>query len=498
MGFQTEDLANASKHFASAVKDFLRPELFNRIDRIVPFIPLAPKIIEQIAARELEKLKQRNGIEFRNITLEYRENVTEYLAEKGYSARYGARPLKRTIERELLAPLSDKLNGYSADMALAAEVKLTKEAKLQISVQPKVDKQGRVIPALATNSSLSGLIKDFAELSYNTYNLEHSSELMDIQNEIFRLTKLEEKLKHISGWKKPQDLARLARLPELRKVFDACKQLSKKVFTQEDNLLLAFYGKHELNKSLVTVEFYTLSKEWEEILLSAYALKFSHPNYVTLAFYSETPKRLFEIANIYFELALEQGAKIEVFKLTVDKEKQKLDKATEVKKTSKKQPKEKPLSDENMEDYESKEESKDAPPLKRQLVDKPVQFFKTPQDGLFGIVLGIDARWSYLYYATESGSHTFLQSGSTEKCFIDSSEVKALEYLPPANVKRNMNTDIKKQSLRREWDFEGKVEDMVLKKSVIFYRYTMTQTALELIKERLIKVAKAIVLGQEE
>lgn len=501
MGFQTEDLANASKHFATAVKDFLRPELFNRIDRIVPFIPLTPKIIGQIAIRELEKLKQRNGIQFRNITLDYSENIAQYLAEKGYSARYGARPLKRAIERELLVPLSERLNSYSSDMALVAEVKLTKEATLQISVQPKLDKQGRTITALATNSSLLELIKSYTELSNNTYNLEHSSELMDIQNEIFRLNKLEEKLKHISGWKNPKDLVRLARLPELRKVFDNCKQLAKNVFTQEDNLLQAFYGKQDLNKDLATIELYRLSKEWEEILLSVYALKFSNPNYVTLAFYSENPKRLFETSAIYFKLALEQGAKIEVFTLTIDKEKQKLDKAAEVKKAPKKQTKEPSFTDEDQNDdnkNEAKEDNKEDLPLKRQLIDKPQQFFKSPQDGLFGIVLGINMTWGYLYYAAENGIHTFLQSDSTEKWFIDSSEVKALEYLPLADVKRNINTSIKKQALRREWNFEGKVEDMVLKKNVIFYRNTVPHTILELIKERLLKAAKAAILGQED
>ncbi|KAF0242562.1 MAG: chaperone activity ATPase ATP-binding subunit, partial [bacterium] len=511
MGFQTGDLANATKYFVRAVKDFLRPELFNRIDRIVPFTPLTPKVIQQIAVRELEKLKQRSGIQFRNITLEYSNSIAQHLAEKGYSPRYGARPLKRTIERELLVPLSEKLNSYSADMALAAGVSLTKEAKLQVSVQPRVDKHGRPIPALATNNSLSELIKESSSISYNTYSLEHSTELMDIQNEIFRLTKLEEKLKHILGWKNPQDLARLARLPGLRKVFEDCKTLCKKAFTLEDNLSLAFYGKKDLNKNLTTVELYALSKEWQEVLLSTYALKFSNPNYVTLAFYSENPKRLFEMANMYFLLASKQEAKIEVFKLTVDKEAQKTDKTPDSKKALKKQTKEKQSSGKNQEDdseNKDKEENKATLTLKRQLIDKPQAFFKSPQDAIFSIVLGIDAfsivlgidaSWSYLYYATESGTHAFLQSGSTETCFIDSSEVKPTEYLPPASVKRNTQTDVKKQSLRREWDFDkGMVEDMVLKKKTVFYRNTIPDDTDTLINERLLKVAKAAILQQED
>ncbi|MBI4850830.1 MAG: ATP-dependent Clp protease ATP-binding subunit [Acidobacteria bacterium] len=510
LGFQTDDLANASKYFASAVKDFLRPELFNRIDRIVPFAPLASDIIYKIATKELENLSFRNGLKYRNITLEYSKDVIAYLAEKGYSPRYGARPLKRAIERQLLVPISERLNNnnYATNSALAIEISLNKESKLEITLSLKLDKQGRSVQPSA-NNSLAALIKDSSLLSHNAYRLERSSDLMDIQNEIFRISRLEQKLKDVSGWKKPKDLESLAKLTPLKKVYDGCKDFSVKTSALEDNLLLAFYGKQEINKDSIIKEIKSLQIEWENVLLSTYALKFSSPNYVTLAFYSESPKRLFETAEMYFHIASNQEAETQVIKLTIDKAKLEKDKAlsdkdktakTSAKKVAKTldKPDDNFTANDDENDENNNKESKEKIPLKREIIKETKKFFKNPQDGIYSIVLGVNAPWAYLYYATESGSHVYLQGDSTEKWFIDSSEIKAMEYVPPVNIKRNTQAEVKKQSLRREWDHDKSlVEDMVLKKQINFYRGTMPNELTLLIKERLIKVATAIILHQE-
>src|SRR5437764_824223 len=92
-------------HFLEEVRDFLRPELFNRIDRVVPFSGLGPDIILQIARREIELIKNRDGVRLREVELEISDAVVEFLATKGFDSLYGARPLKRAIERQLLTPL---------------------------------------------------------------------------------------------------------------------------------------------------------------------------------------------------------------------------------------------------------------------------------------------------------------------------------------------------------------------------------------------------------
>src|SRR5438132_613744 len=100
----------ARTHFTRAVEEFLRPELFNRIDRIVPFAPLDASTINHIALRHLQRLERRDGIRYRGVAVQLGVGVAAHLARNGFDPRYGARPLLRTVERELLAPLAEGMN----------------------------------------------------------------------------------------------------------------------------------------------------------------------------------------------------------------------------------------------------------------------------------------------------------------------------------------------------------------------------------------------------
>lgn len=85
---------------------FFRPEFLNRLDRIVQFRPLSLAVAEQIARREIDLVLQRSGIRRRELTVEVSPAVAALLVREGYSPHFGARPLKRTVERLLLLPLA--------------------------------------------------------------------------------------------------------------------------------------------------------------------------------------------------------------------------------------------------------------------------------------------------------------------------------------------------------------------------------------------------------
>jgi ATP-dependent Clp protease ATP-binding subunit ClpA len=112
------EVDRAREHFVCAVRGALRPELFNRIDRIVAFGPLDAETVRQIAARQLDLLRQRDGVRYRGVTLEVGPEVPDWLARVGHDPRYGARPDKRALERRLLAPLAEQMNAYTAETAL--------------------------------------------------------------------------------------------------------------------------------------------------------------------------------------------------------------------------------------------------------------------------------------------------------------------------------------------------------------------------------------------
>ena len=94
-----------SARYLSAIRRFFRPELINRIDAIVPFGALQPEHIRDILQIELRKLHEREGFRMRDLQLDLTTAAQDYLIRKGYSERYGARQLTRTLEAELVEPL---------------------------------------------------------------------------------------------------------------------------------------------------------------------------------------------------------------------------------------------------------------------------------------------------------------------------------------------------------------------------------------------------------
>ncbi len=89
------------------LKQSVRPEFLNRIDEIVMFHPLMKKQIRQIVDLQLNDLKKL--LLQKEITLEITPDALDYLGEQGFDPQYGARPLKRVIQKELVNELSKKI-----------------------------------------------------------------------------------------------------------------------------------------------------------------------------------------------------------------------------------------------------------------------------------------------------------------------------------------------------------------------------------------------------
>ncbi len=85
---------------------FFRPEFVNRIDHVVTFRQLGLETAEQIARREISAVLERGGITRRRLTVDVDPSVLALLLKHGYSPAFGARPLKRTVERFVLLPVA--------------------------------------------------------------------------------------------------------------------------------------------------------------------------------------------------------------------------------------------------------------------------------------------------------------------------------------------------------------------------------------------------------
>lgn len=108
-----EVVETTKKEVLSMLKSNIRPEFLNRIDEIIMFQPLTEKDIEKVVKIQLEglvKLLRGNGVR-----LEFSDAAIAWIAHKGYDPEFGARPVKRVIQRQVLDTLSKRLLAQSVD-----------------------------------------------------------------------------------------------------------------------------------------------------------------------------------------------------------------------------------------------------------------------------------------------------------------------------------------------------------------------------------------------
>ena len=112
IGFQKEQMSSSEKQrlkssIDGALKQAFRPEFLNRIDEIIIFDPLSEEQIKQIVDLLMNEVRKR--LADRKITVDLTEEVKSWLAEEGFDAAFGARPLRRTIQRQVENPLSKRI-----------------------------------------------------------------------------------------------------------------------------------------------------------------------------------------------------------------------------------------------------------------------------------------------------------------------------------------------------------------------------------------------------
>ncbi len=129
------------------LKSFFRPEFLNRVDEIIIFHPLNRELLLQIVDIQLKRMKRY--LKDRHVDIELTEGAKAYLADIGYDPLYGARPLKRVIQKEILNPLATKLldgtfregDVIEADIMDGGMVFRKKEDVAQRTVSAKVEHQ---------------------------------------------------------------------------------------------------------------------------------------------------------------------------------------------------------------------------------------------------------------------------------------------------------------------------------------------------------------------
>ncbi len=107
LGFGRTETQLAKDKAMKALSDFLRPEFINRVDEIVAFNKLSEENFRGIAAIMLNELKE--SLTERGITLSWTEDVIDLLVKESYSVKYGARNLRRTIQKRIEDKIAERI-----------------------------------------------------------------------------------------------------------------------------------------------------------------------------------------------------------------------------------------------------------------------------------------------------------------------------------------------------------------------------------------------------
>jgi ATP-dependent Clp protease ATP-binding subunit ClpC len=453
----------AQRHFTRAVQDFLRPEIFNRIDHIVPFLPLDRKTVERIAERELSLVEQRDGLRRRGVVLRTTAQALEVVARRGYDAHYGARPLKRLIERELLLPLAVELNrrprtaeGKRTTMIATVEVK---GGHLVVDISEQVK-------SVHDDLSLAARVDRLGDLRRRIVKLGRSSAVIELQNTVWRLTEMERRIRKAARRAKinakivrgrfavinPRESAVLASLPEYQQKLAFLAELESRSANAEDEALLMFYSGET---PVLTVEQTQVVQEIEtglqKILRQLLDLRQAHPNRVTIAIYSENQNALFELARGYYLAAVEAQMQVICSYYTADpKEVQAVEETLS--------------ENEDEEDEEPKIFEMFGRKTVRLEVNKPADFLAQKPEATTGIVLSLIGKSAYATWAGEHGLHTFIEGKTVNTVFVHTSDVNAKEYRPPSFVDRRgaINPTNTGAVRRAYWRGDGFIEDHLL------------------------------------
>jgi ATP-dependent Clp protease ATP-binding subunit ClpC len=122
-------------HYRAAATTFFRPELLNRFDQIIAYRPLSREVVQRIARQALGAALAREGLQRRGTAVVFDEEVVDTLAAAGFEPLLGARPLKRAVERLVVAPLAELL-GRSPRTPARLRLRRAQNGQIEIVADP--------------------------------------------------------------------------------------------------------------------------------------------------------------------------------------------------------------------------------------------------------------------------------------------------------------------------------------------------------------------------
>jgi len=418
--------ADARQHFTGEVRKFLRPEMFNRIDAVISFSPLDQTTVLSITQRELDLIKRRDGMRLQDIDLEFTADVAPFFAAQGFDPRYGARPIKRAVERELVIPLANRISAQPTATGLTGRISVS-ENRLEIDIRSQLQSAQERKQQKGMTRSVIAFTGDCSQFIRSTQHVLNTRSVRELENDLSRLRLLQrptsKKRQRKLRQKKVQK--ELQRLPELQKLADDIQAFKDRAFSFEEELLMDLYDKREMIVTDYKYRLQELKNEGNQLILRLYALSFEQTDRVTVAVYSQDPEALLFLFKAYVEVACEiDGATLIARYLRL---------------VERRSPNRPEMNMNNIDDIQHF--------LAREL-----------PAGSFGLIMHLTAPMAYPFFEEETGLHVVAKRWTERKCYVDVTASPFKDYPPPSGVERISNLPrMKKRRLYNLTDRE--IED---------------------------------------
>lgn len=380
-------------NFMEAVRAAFRPELLNRIDEIIPFAPLCPETVLRICRDELRRLPGREGLRTRPVEAHLAEGVDRYLAEQGYSKLYGARPLKRALDRMLLAPLSQQLNRHPSHLPLKLDIQL-RPGGLSVTATPLATLE----KATAVEARQRECNAAISQLRRRYRRFEGGPAITDLRNEKVRHEK-----RYRSPW--PQH-AFLQAVSELGPEVENLEELALGALS--DPLLF----------ELLPERLQELDSQLTEQMVRAFCLSQDEPHRLVMGLYSEHQDPLHRLLECYLLVAESRGWRVKLERLVLRKSgpptQPELPISNQLKALAEALPAERPLV--------WTDQGWNTSPLLERLALEPENYLRRsgPMPAL-GFVLEIGGKYCAPWFNSEAGWHVQRQRGRDFKVLVETS-----------------------------------------------------------------------------
>ncbi len=225
------------RHFEQAVQQAFRPELYNRIDHIVPFAVLGAAERAPIFEREIRLMRQRDGLLERQAELAVHDDVPAGLSQLPGDPRYGARDVQRVLRQQLVLPLAHALAPHPYVSPLALRITAADGGGVAVSAEA-LQRPADNAPVLVADA--------LAEARRLWQRITEGPMVVNLVNQVFRLDKERQRHEkrrrrdpHLPHWDVTEGAARAR---ELGAVQDTAKALLAEILQLEGTALLALVG----------------------------------------------------------------------------------------------------------------------------------------------------------------------------------------------------------------------------------------------------------------